>query len=314
MRKLALALLCLTACGGSQAGTDGKFLAGFHPADPPTNGFQLAMAPHTLPAGSSEEWCHWTDYITDGVLDVRSVAGFESKFGHHIVLYTTNVMQPPGTLRVCTDADMTTFRFVAATSFDGTEATPPGDLVFRIPKGVQLVVNEHYINATAHDAEVQAAVNVGLADPGQSYVPAGNLAFTNTSMELKPGAQALDIRCAVQKDVPVWSLQPHMHTLGTRFLLERTPDGGATDALPETLIDVTNWQAEYEFHPPETFYDLASPLMLHAGDQIHVRCEWQNDTSKTLYFGDEMCVAFAQTVNGDDSGNLLCDDGNWGDF
>jgi hypothetical protein len=102
---------------------------------------------------------------------------------------------------------------------------------------------------------------------------------------------------------------PHMHTYGTRISIQQTT-GSATN----TLFDVQQWSPAYQFQPPAIYKDVNSPLIINAGDTIHVRCEYDNTTSNDITFGTEMCVGFATTIDDDGVGNIQCDAGNWGDF
>ena len=142
----------------------------------PTNGYQLIMPiAQALAPGADNELCTWTDLITDHDIDIRTVQGYQTVGGHHIVLFSTTKMQPPGTTRTCSDDDMATFRFAAGAGGEGQTAknTAPDGLVFRVLAGSQFVINHHYINATPNTLDAQSAVNIYLADPGTTYTPSG---------------------------------------------------------------------------------------------------------------------------------------------
>jgi hypothetical protein len=51
-----------------------------------------------------------------------------------------------------------------------------------------------------------------------------------------------------------------------------------------------------------------------AGDEIRVHCEYNNTTGRELSFGQEMCLAFGQTIDSDGIGNVACDGGKWTTF
>ena len=53
----------------------------------------------------------------------------------------------------------------------------PGNIVFKIEKGSQLVVNEHFLNATREAHDVQSALNLEYVDPSQKFIPAGALSL-----------------------------------------------------------------------------------------------------------------------------------------
>jgi hypothetical protein len=309
---LAVAGLCLgwlSGCGHPPPAPADE-LAGF-PAPPASQGFQLAMPPLDLPPSSDNEICTWTDHIIDGELRVKEIAGFQTGGGHHLVLYSTSSHQPPGTQRRCSDEDMVTLRLIAAVAGEGASGSvnrAPSDLVYSVPAGSQLVVNHHYINATAAPRHARSAVNLLVAGAGEATRPSGAVAFTDTSLMLPMGAASLDIHCKIPRPLRVWSLVPHMHEQGSHIIVELQHGGART-----TLSDV-QWEPGYMFHPPEMRRDPDAPLMLEADDELSVHCEWMNDTGAPLPFGREMCVAFGSTVEDSAAPSQACNAGSWFTF
>lgn len=314
-RALVLTLL-VVGCGSDPAApryiNGVELLPSFDVPAAPANGFQVVLPiVRGIKAGTDNEYCTWTDYIADRDLDVKAVQAFQSETGHHVVLFTTKKHQPAGTTRLCTDDDMATFRFGAGAGGEGVKDIneAPGDLVFLIPKGSQLVVNAHYLNASTKDHDAQSALSVFLADPSKQWIPSGSIALLKSELDIPEGRSALDINCTMQKRLESWLFIPHMHEWGSHIMVSRVSAAGKT----ESLFD-TDWQPAYTFHPPEIRRDPSNPFVFEQGDQIKVRCEWNNTSGRKLWFGPEMCVAFAQTVDRDGSGNLDCDNGEWGTF
>jgi hypothetical protein len=278
----------------------------------PANGYQIIMPiVKDLQPGADNEVCTWTDIIPTNDVDLRAVQAFQTTGGHHVVLYTTTKVQPPGTTRTCTDDDMVTFRFSAGSGGEGQvgKNEAPGNLVFRVPAGAQLVMNHHYINATTQVRDAQSAMNIWVADPGPVYRVSGSMAFVDTSLRIPPGPSTLDVHCTMLNDYKMWLLIPHMHAYGTRITITHDMPSSS-----ETLFDVQQWTPSYTFHPPEIRKDPDAPLVLAGGDKLNVHCEWNNTTSSPMTFGIEMCVAFAQFVDDALTGNVECDAGHWGDF
>lgn len=305
MRKWVVLALVATGCGGSS----GSML--IDPGPPPANGLQIVLPViKDVQPGTDNEYCTWTNVIADHDLYVKSVEGFQSLSGHHIVVYKTQKMQPPGTTRICTDEDMTNLRFVAGAGGEGIKDInqAPGDLAFTIEKGSQIVINHHYINAspTAHD--VQSAVDLNFADPGAHIIPAGAMAIVDTNLHLDPGQPSVDIDCTMQKAVKVWYSIPHMHAYGLDITVDHTANGQTT-----RLFD-TPWNPTYTFHPPVHEVDPSQAELFNVGDNVHVHCVWDNTTGGQLTFGIEMCVFFAQTVDDSGVGSIACDQGNWTSF
>jgi hypothetical protein len=287
-------------------------MAGFHPGAVPANGYQvITPIVHDIQPGGSYEYCTWTDVVLEQDIDVRATQGIQSVSGHHTVLYYTKVLQPAGLQRICQDADMATFRFGLAAGGEGTSAvdTLPGNLAVHIPKGSQLVVNHHYLNPTAQViAEAQSSMNVFVANPGEHVVRASSLAFTDTSMVVPTGQASVDVTCTINRSFATWYFIPHMHAWGKHVTVDHITASGT-----KSLFDV-QWFPEYAFHPPQMREDPSQPYMLTPGDQLHLHCDYDNTTGKALPFGTEMCVAFAQTVDPTDVGNMACDRGKWGPF
>jgi hypothetical protein len=218
------------------------------------------------------------------------------------------IHQPPGTERVCNDSDMATFRLVSGNGEAGSKNLAPGNLVYRIPAGAQLVLNHHWLNVTDKTVQGQAVLNVSPAEPGSSYTPSGNTAILDTSLDIKPGDQGLDINCTFDRQMKLWYLIPHEHQWGSHMSIKLTRAG-----VEETPFDL-DWSPSYTFHPPEDRRDPSDPMVVNPGDKIAVHCEWDNTTDHDLTFGPEMCVAFGQFVDDQNRGNWACDKGQWTDF
>ena len=308
MKKLAL-LLLMVGCGLDKEPLP-NLLPSLNPDPAPRGGFQIVTpVVDNLGPGSDTEVCTWTDKITTEQTDVRWTQGYQSEpGGHHIVLYYTMIHQPPGTQRTCTDADMATFRLVSGNGEAGTRNMAPGNLVYRIPKGAQLVVNHHWLNTTDQTVSGQAVLNVSPAEPGSSYVPSGNTAILDTSIDIPPGHYEKDIHCTFDRQMKLWYLIPHEHQYGSHMSISLTRSGAV-----ETPFDI-DWSPSFTFHPPEDRKDPSAPLIVQPGDTVDVKCQWENTTDHDLLFGPEMCVAFGQFVDDQNKGNWACDGGSWSDF
>lgn len=299
----------------SSGGTTTPLMNGFDPGPAPdaSKGFQLIMPiVNDIAAGQSYEYCTWTDKTLDHDVWVKETDGFQTDSGHHIIVYYTMTPQPAGQQRICADSDMAGFRFAAASGGEGVSEQNrlPGNLAVHIPAGAQLVVNHHYLNpGTAAIAQAQSAVNVLYADPSAPVVATSSLAFVDSAMSIPPGASTLDITCVAQQDFQTWKLLPHMHNWGTHITVDHISASGSTDRL----FDL-DWDPSYAFHPPTKIVDPSQPYLIAKGDTYKVHCEYSNDTSAPLTFGQEMCVSYAQTVDANNVGNLLCDSGQWGSF
>lgn len=267
---------------------------------PPTKG---------LEPGTSHEICSWTGVALDHDIDIRKAIGYQAAIGHHIILFASKLNYPAGTSHECTDAEMASFRMVAATGSEGLPSEAPGDLVYRLDAGMYVVLQEHYLNESDEIVDSQSALDIVFAEPGHAYTPSHSIAFLNSQLDLKPGPNALDVHCAMNEDVKGWYAIPHMHEWGTKFSASITHAG---EKFP--MFDELAWRKEFMFSPPAKTWDVAAPTMLYKDDTIDVHCEWNNNTASDIHFGTEMCVFFLQTIDTNGRGNLACDDGQWGSF
>lgn len=317
MMRTAWLIACAIGCGGSstpdpQPDAGSALLPGFElPAAPdPSLGMRL-IAPITdnIEPGSSHEMCSWTGIQVDHDIDLRKVVGFQGATGHHIILYASHLNYPAGTSHECTDAEMASFRMVAASGSEGLPSEAPGDLVYRIDKGMYLVLQSHYLNASDDTVSSQSALDLYYADAGKTYTPSHAIAILNTAIDLPPGDSSIDVHCTMEHDILGWYAIPHMHQWGKTFSATITHNGTATK-----MWDDLPWDPMYMFSPPAKTYPIDAPQLLAKGDTIDVHCEWNNDTQNHLFFGNEMCVFFIQTIDKDGLGSLDCDNGSWGSF
>lgn len=303
--------LALVGCGTDE-GTkqDGpEVLPNLEVPDPPARGLQvITPIVHDLAPGTDTEICTWTDAVVGDVVDIKKTLAFQTEPGHHTIVFYTLDKQPPGTQRVCTDNDMASFRFLAGNAGNGIENVAPGNLVYRIPKGAQIVVNHHYLNATDETMNGQSLVNISYADEGGSYVPSGSTAFLNSALDVAQGISQQKQHCVIQNKMKIWYFAPHMHRWGTNIKVDLTQNGSK-----QRLFD-TNWDPSFTFHPPEMRMDPNNPKVLNPGDELDIECNWNNDTGRNLPFGFEMCVAFGQFVDDTNMGNIACDGDHWTDF
>ena len=306
---ISLAFGCGTDTG--MAGDDGtgqEILPNLTIPDVPEHGLQvITPIVRGLAPGTDHEICTWSDKVVGSTpVDVKSTVGYQTEPGHHIVVYYTTEKQPPGTQRECTDTDMVTFRFLSGNGKEGEPSEAPGNLVYRVPAGAQIVVNHHYLNATDETMDGQSVVNLYYAPDGGTYTPSGSAAFVNSNLTVGQGVTTQSTHCVLNRDMKLWFLTPHMHAWGKHITVDITHNDVKTN-----MFD-TVWDPSFAFHPPEKRMDPSAPMMLYSGDQFDVSCQWDNETGHDLAFGFEMCVSFGQFVDDANLGGAACDDGQWG--
>jgi len=310
MRKLSLsfALALAAGCGGADSHS-GMLI---DPGPAPANGMQIILPIQKgIKAGSDNELCTWTDVTVDKTIFIKAIQGFQSETGHHIVVYKTKTYEPAGTTRPCSDDDMASFRYVGAAGGEGItiKNIAPGNLAFVVEKGYQIVVNEHFLNASPTDHDGQSAVNLEYVDPGMTPVPSGAFSVLDTKLKVPTGPSIVDIEAELTRDFKVWQAIPHMHRWGTHIKIEHTPRGGTATSL----FDI-KWDDKYTFEPPELRAEPDKPLLFQKGDKIRVSCSYNNDTGKPLGFGPEMCVFSTQTIDDVGQGNWAWEGREWVDY
>lgn len=303
----ALVLALLLGCGSAATPMpleDPNRLPELRIDPAPLRGMQMIMPiVRAVPPGADLELCTWTDKILDTDLDVESISASQAGPGHHVIIYTTSFHQPPGTSRPCLDTDMITFHYVVGVGGEGTGYInkPPAGLSFYMPKGSQLVVNEHFLNASAKPHDGQSAFTLSYADPAKQYIRSSNVVMLDLSMVAAPGRSSLDVHTTIQEDAAAWRLFPHMHQWGTHVLVEQEHEG-----VTRRLFDL-DWSPGYVFQPPELTGTVEAPLWLRKGDRVHLRCDWNNTTGEPLSFGKEMCLVNADVIDFDRRGSFVYD-------
>ncbi len=120
----------------------------------------------------------------------------------------------------------------------------------RIPKGVQLQFNIHYM-ATGEATMDQSRVGFFLADgPPEREVRADQ--FLDRSFELPPGApnERVDSMIEFTEDAEIYALLPHTHLRGKAWEYEITYPDGRTEPLLSVPNYDFNWQTYYIFQEP----------------------------------------------------------------
>jgi len=309
LTTLTLGLALVIGCGtdGPQTPDGPEILPELTVPAPPASGLQIISPPFdNVEPGKDYEVCTWTDAIFTKETDVKSTLGYQTEPpGHHVILFYTMDKLPAGTQRVCTDTDMASFRYLTGNGTNGIENSAPGDLVFRIPAGAQLVMNQHFLNVTDETVRGQSVLNVNFAAPDPKNTPSGSLAIVNTGLVVEKGVTSQRMHCTYDKQYKLWYLIPHQHRWGQHIKVDLTRSGVKT-----TEFDLP-WEEEYTFHPPEKRMETSAPMIINPGDTIDVECTWNNNESRELPFGFEMCVVFAQFVDDAGTGSWACDGGNW---
>ena len=321
---VALLAVAAVACGsgskggGTSANTDTvPLMAGFNPgpAPDPSEGFQIILpAVGDVAPGTSQEYCTDTSVIIPQDVWVNATQGWQTETGHHVIFFYSMTPVAPST-HICASDEMGEFQFglAAGGGPDSAKFTMPGNLAIKLPAGAQIIVNHHYLNASATDVPAaQSALNVYYADPTVPHTPSSMMVVVDTNLTVPVGASTFTEDCTVDQDYMAWTQIPHMHNWGTHITITDTP---VATGVPQQLFDM-DWQADYAFDFTSVWTTEApsAPFLFNKGDKIHIECDYMNTTGAEMTFGDEMCVMANYTVDPNNIGSMACDGGQWGTF
>ena len=156
----------------------------------------------------------------------------------------------------------------------------------KLPAGTTLVLQMHY---TSYGKETTDRTRIAVKYATQP--PATQLRWAslqNGGLHILAGAadSRVDAEMTLGADITMWSMLPHTHVRGIRWIYDATyPDG-----RKETLLSVPgydfNWQTDYVF---------TQPLKLPKGTKIHATAWYNNspsnksnpDPTKDVWWGDQ---------------------------
>ncbi len=168
---------------------------------------------------------------------------------------------------------------------NSTRVFPEGTAM-RLPKGASLVFQMHYTTTGTATSDRTTMGLVFAKTPPK--MPLGGTALVNGALHIPAGAAShrVDAEMTLNRDVLLFSMTPHTHVRGIRWLYETVyPDGRR-----EPLLSVPNydfeWQHEYQF---------ATPLALPAGTTIKASAWYDNspanksnpDATTDVWWGDQ---------------------------
>ena len=156
----------------------------------------------------------------------------------------------------------------------------------KLPAGTTLVFQMHY-TPTGKPTTDRTRIGVRFAkSKPQTEVRFASL--INGSLHIPPGAadHRVDAEVTLGQDVTLWSMIPHTHVRGTKWIYDVTyPDGRKDTVLSVPKYDF-NWQTDYVFK---------QPLKLPKGSKLHATAWYDNssanksnpDPTKDVWWGDQ---------------------------
>jgi hypothetical protein len=150
--------------------------------------------------------------------------------------------------------------------------------VFTSDSGLRL--NVHYINTGSDPKDAFVGYKVVYVDPASLTNKVASLFLDQVGLSVPPGTSTQSKTYTLPEDINLMSDASHMHSRGVHFVA--STDSG------QMLYDGTAWQ-----EPVLQRFD--PPLALKSGTKITWACTYDNNTGKTLTFGEsaatnEMCI------------------------
>jgi hypothetical protein len=156
----------------------------------------------------------------------------------------------------------------------------------KLPAGATLIFQMHYTPAGKPTTDrTRIGVKFAKSKP-QTEVRFASL--VNGGLHIPPGAanQQVEAEMTITQDITLWSMIPHTHVRGIRWIYDATyPDGRKETILSVPKYDF-NWQTDYVFK---------EPLKLPKGTKLHATAWYDNspanksnpDATKEVWWGDQ---------------------------
>lgn len=241
----------------------------------------------TIAPGEEKFFCYATSLPDGPALGVKRWSSKMTPGSHHLIVFASDEpYAPDGTIEECPGLS-----FVAgaggkppiwaygAQEPEAAVPSPDGVGIVMQP-GQHLIVNLHYLNASAIPITARAQIDIETYGPGEEYIPAAALATYNTQIDIPPkGRQSVEGSCDVPAGSKFFSLSTHSH----RYTKHATVRDG-----DKVLADTTDWE-----HPAQV--NIGAPFLELATGKLTYHCDYDNPTDHAIVTGEsaeknEMCM------------------------
>jgi hypothetical protein len=249
----------------------------------------------TMPADQDDQYVCYSVNVpveagTDHVLSITPNV-VNHTIVHHVLLFQadpsdTSITETPSP---CAAFGSVGWRIVYGWAPGGEPMTTPPGVGFPYDSTTKWVVQVHYNNINHLSGETDTS-GFSLCSTSEPVAyDADVIAFGTQNIDIPPLSTLNQVSSftvpALYDGAHIFAAFPHMHTLGMAIETEQVlPSGGIIDLGRN---DPFSFQAQLWF-PVES--------ILHTGDVVNTRCEWQNSTSSEVTFGEntenEMCYSF----------------------
>jgi hypothetical protein len=271
----------LAACSADEPATGGDDGA-LEPA-PPEGGQQLATSTFTLEPGEEKYWCYQF-YSPPESVGITRIEQISAPGIHHFALFQAFGRNEPDAPHECDTLIKQTWMPIWVTGTGKNELTLPTGTAFVIAPETQYIIQLHLQNSGDEPLTIRGGVNLTYEHDTASITPAGMFAIGSYDVEIP--AQATDhsipVSCDPGRQMNVFGVFPHMHKIGSKIELRRTPAGGAA----ESFYKVDPWK--FGDAPVDMLTKTVVPT-----DTFDLTCTFNNPYNYPVTFGEssdnEMC-------------------------
>jgi hypothetical protein len=156
----------------------------------------------------------------------------------------------------------------------------------KLPARATLVFQMHYTPAGKPTTD-RTRIGVRFAK-SKPQTEVRFAALVNGGLHIPAGAadHRVDAEMTINGDITLWSMIPHTHVRGIRWIYEATYPDGRTETLLSVPKYDFNWQTDYVFK---------QPLKLPKGSKLHATAWYDNspnnksnpDSTKDVWWGDQ---------------------------
>ncbi len=273
----------------------------YGPMAPPAPGYGLQMTIPTFDIAPNFEREIFLRKAVSNTQDIY-INRFEVSMrpsSHHFVAYSfrnTTLIPTMDVVRDLRNADnslnpttalyMSNHVYLLGSPTPYTNFAFPDGVAMKIPAGMTLDLNAHYVNKTTSTIKGEVQLNLYTTTITPTTKLVQTIDFGNTSITLPPGQRTtLTKSFTFAKPVKVLTLTSHNHKLGEKFVIKIF--GGPRNG--EIVYTSTDWE-----HPETITYK--TPIALNKGEGLTSEVTYNNTTTKTVSFGltseDEMDIIF----------------------
>jgi hypothetical protein len=283
-------------------GTTRPETAPYTPLAPPAAGFQIKLSSFAVKSAFERELFNYKPVGNTADVFVNRIQTQMRAGSHHFVLYTfapntpaivlpatgaiRDIRNTDGTYNLGTIAPMEYHIFFAGTQAQSSDFSFPPGVALRVPAGLAIDMNSHYVNASAQQVTGEAEANLHTVPASQVVQEARSLNLANTDLTIPQGRDTTIVKTFRFTTLTrVVALTSHMHARGQKFVVRIA--GGARNG--EIVYTNTAWD-----HPP--FVNFPTPIVLQPGEGLTSEVTYKADPTKTVRFGltsqDEMDIIF----------------------